>query len=127
MGIRPVTFPCFNASFNSTRRCYGRDGKKIQRVTVYPKIQCTHCLEPACATACPIHAYNKTAEGAVAYNPDLCFGCRYCVIACPFNMPAYDYDRAVEPKIIKCFFCYDRIKEGKLTACADACPAGALT
>jgi len=94
---------------------------------VYRKIQCNHCLEPACATACPIHAYTKTAEGAVTYNPDLCFGCRYCVIACPFNMPAYDYDSAFEPKIIKCFFCYERIKEGKLTACAEACPAGALT
>jgi Fe-S-cluster-containing dehydrogenase component len=96
-------------------------------VPVYRKIQCNHCLEPACATACPIQAYTKTAEGAVTYNPDLCFGCRYCVISCPFNMPAYDYESAFEPKIIKCFFCYERIKEGKLTACADACPAGALT
>lgn len=94
---------------------------------VFRKIQCNHCLEPACATACPIHAYSKTAEGAVTYNPDLCFGCRYCVISCPFNMPGYDYDSAFEPKIIKCFFCYERIKEGKVTACADACPAGALT
>ncbi len=96
-------------------------------VPVYRKIQCNHCLEPACATACPIHAYTKTPEGAVTYDPDLCFGCRYCVIACPFNMPGYDYDSAFEPKIVKCFFCYERIKEGQVTACADACPAGALT
>lgn len=94
---------------------------------VYRKIQCNHCLEPACATACPIHAYAKTREGAVTYNPDLCFGCRYCVIACPFNIPAYDYESAFEPKIVKCFLCYERIREGGLTACAEACPAGALT
>ncbi len=94
---------------------------------VFRKIQCNHCLEPACATACPIHAYTKTPEGAVIYNEDLCFGCRYCVIACPFNIPAYDYESALEPKIVKCILCHGRIKEGKLPACAEACPAGAIT
>lgn len=94
---------------------------------VYRKIQCNHCLEPACATACPIHAYTKTPEGAVIYNENLCFGCRYCMVACPFNMPAYDYESALEPKIVKCILCYGRIKEGKLPACAEACPAGAIT
>lgn len=95
--------------------------------TLYRKIQCNHCMEPACATACPMHAYTKTPEGAVIYNPDVCFGCRYCVIACPFNIPGYDYESAFEPKIVKCIFCHGRIKEGKLPACAEACPAGALT
>jgi Fe-S-cluster-containing dehydrogenase component len=94
---------------------------------LYRKIQCNHCLEPACATACPIHAYTKTPEGAVIYDENFCFGCRYCVIACPFNIPGYDYESAFEPKIVKCVFCYSRIKEGGIPACADACPAGALT
>jgi formate dehydrogenase iron-sulfur subunit len=94
---------------------------------LYRKIQCNHCLEPACATACPIHAYTKTPEGAVIYNEDLCFGCRYCVVACPFNIPAYDYESAREPKIMKCILCYSRIKEGKLPGCAEACPGGAIT
>jgi formate dehydrogenase iron-sulfur subunit len=94
---------------------------------VYRKIQCNHCKEPACASACPIHAYSKTPEGAVVYNEDLCFGCRYCMVACPFYVPAYDYDSAMEPKIVKCILCYGRIKEGKLPACADACPTQAVT
>jgi formate dehydrogenase iron-sulfur subunit len=95
---------------------------------VYRKIQCNHCKEPACLSACPIHAYTKTPEGAVMYNPDLCFGCRYCMVACPFYVPAYDYESALEPKIVKCTMCWDtRVKQGKATACAEACPVGAIT
>jgi len=94
---------------------------------IYRKIQCNHCLEPACATACPIHAYTKTPEGAVIYDKDLCFGCRYCMIACPFYMPAYDYGSAFDPKIVKCVMCHDRIREGRAPACAEACPTGAVT
>jgi formate dehydrogenase iron-sulfur subunit len=94
---------------------------------VYRKIQCNHCLEPGCATACPIHAYSKKPEGAVVYDEDLCFGCRYCMTACPFYVPAFDYESALEPKIVKCSMCYDRVKKGGIPACADACPAGAIT
>ncbi|MCL5023216.1 MAG: 4Fe-4S dicluster domain-containing protein [Nitrospirae bacterium] len=94
---------------------------------VYRKIQCNHCNEPGCATACPIHAYNKTPEGPVTYNEDLCFGCRYCMTACPFYVPAYDYDSALEPKIVKCTMCYGRVKAGGIPACAETCPTGAIT
>lgn len=94
---------------------------------IFRKIQCNHCNEPACASACPIHAYEKTPEGAVLYDPSKCFGCRYCMIACPFYVPAYDYESALEPKIVKCIMCYPRIKAGKLPACVEACPAGAIT
>lgn len=94
---------------------------------VFRKIQCNHCNEPACATACPAHAYSKTPEGAVMYNEDLCFGCRYCMVACPFYVPAYDYESALRPRIVKCVLCFGRIKEGKIPACAEACPAGAVT
>ena len=94
---------------------------------IYRKIQCNHCNEPACASACPIHAYTKTPEGPVLYNQDLCFGCRYCMIACPFYVPAYDYSSAFEPKIVKCVMCFGRIKEGKIPACAEACPTQAVT
>ncbi len=94
---------------------------------VYRKLQCMHCNEPSCATACPAHAYTKTPEGAVLYDEDLCFGCRYCMVACPFYVPAYDYDSALRPRIVKCVMCFDRIKAGKMPACAEACPTGAVT
>ena len=103
------------------------ENPKDKTKPTYRKIQCNHCLEPACASACPIRAYTKTPEGAVIYNEDLCFGCRYCVIACPFNIPGYSYESALEPKIIKCTLCHVRVSKGQIPACADACPAGAIT
>lgn len=83
--------------------------------------QCRHCLEPACASACIVGALQKTPEGPVIYDSDKCMGCRYCLMACPFDIPRYDWDRAV-PYVRKCTFCYDRLKEGKQPACTEACP-----
>ncbi|MBI5741445.1 MAG: 4Fe-4S dicluster domain-containing protein [Nitrospirae bacterium] len=100
---------------------------KDENSFIYRKIQCNHCNEPACATACPVHAYEKTPEGAVLYDPEKCFGCRYCMVACPFYAPAYDYESALEPRIFKCVLCHDRIKAGGVPACAEACPVGAVT
>ena len=94
---------------------------------VYRKVQCNHCLEPACASSCFVGAYKKTETGAVTYDPSVCVGCRYCMIACPFEIPAYTYDRALRPIIMKCTMCYPRIKEGKLPGCVEACPKEALT
>lgn len=94
---------------------------------IYRKVQCNHCNEPACASACPVRAYTKTPEGAVLYNPDLCFGCRYCMIACPFYAPAYDYESALEPRVVKCTMCYASVKKGNKPACAKACPVEAIT
>jgi formate dehydrogenase iron-sulfur subunit len=103
------------------------ENTKKPNTPVYRKIQCNHCNEPTCASVCPTHAYSKTKEGAVRYNPDLCFGCRYCMVACPFSIPAYDYHSPLEPKIVKCTFCDHRLEEGRPTACTEACPVGALT
>ena len=95
---------------------------------VYRKIQCNHCNEPACLTSCFVNAYTKTKEGAVIYNPDVCVGCRMCMVACPFGVPAYTYHSALHPQIKKCNFCYDtRLKQGKPPACVEACPQEALT
>jgi Fe-S-cluster-containing dehydrogenase component len=100
-------------------------GKKGQ--PVYIKTQCNHCLEPACASSCFVAAYTKTGQGAVVYDPSVCVGCRYCMIACPFEIPAYTYEQAITPRIMKCTMCAPRIAEGKLPGCVQACPKEALT
>jgi Fe-S-cluster-containing dehydrogenase component len=94
---------------------------------LYRKVQCNHCLEPACASACFVRAFTKTQEGAVIYDASVCVGCRYCMIACPFEIPAYEYDKALEPRIMKCTLCYPRIVKGLLPGCVQACPTEALT
>jgi len=89
------------------------------------KTQCMHCLEPACASACPARALEKTKEGPIVYHGERCLGCRYCMIACPFDIPKFEYAKAV-PYIRKCSFCAERQKNGQMPACAEVCPSGAL-
>ena len=91
----------------------------------FAKTQCMHCVEPACASACPAKALEKTASGPVVYHQERCLGCRYCMVACPFGVPQFEYEKTA-PYIRKCSFCADRQAAGKLPACADACPSGAL-
>ena len=93
---------------------------------LYLKKQCNHCLEPACASACFVKAFNKTKEGAVVYDASVCVGCRYCMIACPFEIPTYEYDNAFSPRVMKCTLCHPRIVEGKLPGCVESCPTEAL-
>ena len=94
---------------------------------VYRKIQCNHCIEPACAAACLVGALKKTPEGPVVYHEELCIGCRYCMTACPFNIPAFEYFNASSPAIKKCTMCHHRIVKGMVPACAEACPVQAIT
>ena len=84
---------------------------------VFAKVQCMHCQDPACVSACIVGALTKNETGAVRYDVTKCIGCRYCMVACPFEIPAYEYHNPVTPKVMKCTFCYDRIsKEGGLPA-----------
>jgi formate dehydrogenase iron-sulfur subunit len=115
---------------------------------VFAKRQCMHCDDPACASACPVTAMEKTASGAVNYDGDKCIGCRYCVWACPFGVPTAEWD-SLAPKINKCTMCHDRIQHETvpemrndeqrsedssrrfaaahaLPACVSQCPTGAL-
>lgn len=92
----------------------------------FVKTQCNHCVAPACASACLVKAIEKTPGGPVVYHPELCLGCRYCMVACPFGVPKYEYERAI-PYVRKCDFCAERQRAGAPPACVEACPAGALT
>jgi formate dehydrogenase iron-sulfur subunit len=91
----------------------------------FVKKQCMHCLEPACASACPTKALEKLPEGPVIYHKERCLGCRYCMVACPFDIPKYEYHKT-SPYIRKCSFCIDRQRAGQLPACASVCPNEAL-
>ena len=95
---------------------------------LWAKVQCMHCNDPACSSACIVTAFQKKENGAVTYDPWRCMGCRYCMVACPFQIPAYEYDNAFTPQVRKCTFCFDRIsKEGGVPACVEICPPQCLT
>jgi len=116
---------------------------------IFAKRQCMHCLEPACESACPVRAFSIDKEtGAVTYDGTKCMGCRYCMMACPFGIPTFEWSKTV-PYIRKCTFCADRTSganiESELNgqplteesrqcfdesysmpACAKTCPTGAV-
>jgi len=99
--------------------------EKAPDVYRYAKKQCMHCLAPACASACPVRAMNKLADGPVVYDAEKCMGCRYCMLACPFDVPKYEYGSNT-PRVRKCSFCAERQARGEKPACAEVCPSGAL-
>jgi Fe-S-cluster-containing dehydrogenase component len=91
----------------------------------FMKISCMHCADPSCVSACPVSAMTKNpVTGVVGYDPEICIGCRYCVAACPFGIPKYQYDSPTG-KIGKCELCRHRTKDGHYSACAEVCPTGA--
>jgi len=90
----------------------------------YVKRQCMHCAHPACVSACPVSAMKKDPRtGIVSYDKDACIGCRYCQIACPYNIPKFEWDQTF-PQIRKCQLCRHRAP-GEYAACAEFCPVGA--
>ncbi|MGD2070364.1 MAG: 4Fe-4S dicluster domain-containing protein [Gemmatimonadota bacterium] len=91
----------------------------------FARLGCMHCLEPACVSACLVGGITKTPEGPVVYDPDKCIGCRYCMLACPFHVPRYEW-RETSPFMRKCAMCFERQEAGRPPACVEACPHDAL-
>jgi len=109
------------SEFTFTRIKFRDYQKHGQNEFAFYKEMCMHCNEPACASVCPVGAFHKTAEGPVVYDDKRCIGCRFCMVACPFGIPKYEWSKAF-PLVRKCTGCYSRIKEGLQPACATACP-----
>lgn len=103
------------------------DIDKDNKSPVFRKTQCNHCLEPACVSVCFVKAFKKIPKGPVVYDPSVCVGCRYCMIACPFEIPTYEYDEPYVPTVVKCTMCAPKIEKGELPGCVEACPKEALT
>lgn len=90
----------------------------------YLSIACNHCSEPTCVTGCPTGAMHKRAEdGLVLVNQDLCIGCRYCEMRCPYGAPQFHPEKKV---MSKCDGCYERVAQGLKPVCVDSCPVRAL-
>ena len=91
------------------------------------KVQCMHCEHPPCVSACIVRALRKHPDGPVTYNASACIGCRYCIVACPFQIPTYEYEKVLTPQVRKCTLCLERtIENGQLPACVEVCPTEAI-
>jgi len=111
-----------NLPLNEEKKLSGKTLSYVEeRGPWYVRHMCFHCEQPTCVTACPLGALEKTKEGPVIYHPDICFGCRYCMTACPFQIPKFEWDK-LSPYIRKCDMCYDRQQQGLEPACVEACP-----
>ena len=95
----------------------------------YVKANCFHCVDPACVSACIVGAMKKQPNGAVTYDAGRCMGCRYCMVACPFEIPTYEYENVLTPEVRKCTFCSNEghPNKGGVPACVQACPKECLT
>ena len=99
---------------------------KDEQQTSYFKMQCMHCVDPACASACMLGSLHKDeTTGIVSYDPSYCVGCRYCQMACPFGVTKFEFEKAA-PKIVKCEMCRHLLAQGKIPACCDVCPREAV-
>jgi Fe-S-cluster-containing dehydrogenase component len=106
-----------NGNTKNIIKVYSEGGKQS-----FMKMQCMHCADPACVSVCMAKALHKIERGVVAYDKNTCVGCRYCQVACAFNVPKFEWAKAV-PQIVKCEMCRHR-KEGP--ACAEVCPREAV-
>lgn len=92
---------------------------------VYVRRFCMHCADPTCVSVCPVGAFEKTSAGPVVYDADKCIGCRYCMMACPFGIPRYEWNRVWTPRVRKCHMCDNRQAKGMQPACTSVCPVQA--
>ncbi len=94
--------------------------RKLDSEPRFVRRHCRHCMLPSCESVCPVGALKKSKEGPVLYDQGICLGCRYCLLACPYGIPRYEWNSRV-PAVTKCTFCFSRLADGKKPACTEAC------
>ena len=100
-------------------------GTSLLPVMQHVTAACHHCLQPACLAACPVNAYEKDPlTGIVKHLDDQCFGCQYCTLACPYDVPKYHPGKGI---VRKCDMCSSRLAVGEAPACVQACPHQAIS
>ncbi len=95
----------------------------------FEKRSCMHCVDPGCVSVCPTTSMRHDKRtGIITHHPETCIGCRNCMVACPYNVPQFEYNK-VFGQIHKCQMCnqagVERIDKGQMTGCAEVCPTGA--
>jgi formate dehydrogenase iron-sulfur subunit len=111
-------------SENATKKSDESNGTD-QEIWRFVKRQCMHCKEPGCVSSCFAKAFQKTEAGPVVYYPDNCVGCRYCMLACPFKVPKFEWNKTI-PVITKCVMCGNRVANGLPPACVSVCPTNVM-
>jgi len=115
-------------SYTTVNRFARRPGDAVAE-PIFVKANCLHCNEPACVSACLVGAFQKLEDGSVVYDAWKCMGCRYCMVACPFQIPAYEYDNLLTPQVRKCMLCSNEgnPNKGGVPACVSTCPKEVMT
>ncbi len=137
-GFNPPPVETFEdkSVFDEARRPFPRGHTVINRYRnpkdeshpLYNKFNCLHCVDPACVSACLVSALSKREDGAVVYDAGRCMGCRYCMVACPFEIPTYDYNMPLTPQVRKCNLCVHLVPEvQEVPACVKICPQEVMT
>jgi formate dehydrogenase iron-sulfur subunit len=130
--------PQFRDSYDNTGQLDAENWRHVKFIDLVPEAPavtgngtawllmsdiCKHCEHASCMDVCPTNAIVKTEYGTVFIQPDVCNGCRDCISACPYSAIGFSRDTGV---VHKCTFCYDRLQNNLMPACAKACPTQSI-